>query len=47
MAEQPIEKGTVRFKCPNCTKYELTRTVHERKIAAKYTCPMCGFTGPN
>ncbi|MBW2969965.1 RNA-binding protein [Candidatus Woesearchaeota archaeon] len=47
MTEQPMERGTVLFKCPSCLKYDIKRTAHERKIATKYTCPLCGFTGPN
>lgn len=39
--------GTVNFKCPKCLGYELVRTPNERKIAAKYHCPKCGFEGPN
>ncbi|MBD3259471.1 RNA-binding protein [Candidatus Woesearchaeota archaeon] len=40
-------KGSIRFKCPNCGEGEIVRCAHCRKIAAKYTCPKCGFTGPN
>ncbi len=42
-----IEKGTVVFKCPSCLKYDIFRTMHERKLATKYTCSGCGFKGPN
>ncbi|MFP4112098.1 MAG: zinc finger domain-containing protein [Candidatus Woesearchaeota archaeon] len=41
------EQGAVKFPCPNCSKCMIVRTRHSRKIAAKYTCPECGFTGPN
>jgi predicted RNA-binding Zn-ribbon protein involved in translation (DUF1610 family) len=41
------EEGSVRFMCPACGKAEIVRTPHERKIAAKYKCPECGFEGPN
>jgi len=41
------QKGSTKFKCPNCGKAEIVRCFHCREIAAKYTCPECGFTGPN
>ena len=41
------EVGSVKFKCPNCGDYEIIRTLRERNIVAKYTCPKCGFIGPN
>ncbi|MDP6641990.1 MAG: zinc finger domain-containing protein [Candidatus Nanoarchaeia archaeon] len=41
------EKGSTKFKCPNCSKYTIVRSLHERKIATKYTCPECDFSGPN
>jgi predicted RNA-binding Zn-ribbon protein involved in translation (DUF1610 family) len=40
-------KGAAVFKCPNCSKTEIVRCVHCRKIAAKYICPQCSFEGPN
>ena len=39
--------GTTTFQCPSCGKAEITRCKHCREIATKYTCPNCGFTGPN
>jgi Zn-ribbon RNA-binding protein len=42
-----IQNGSVKFKCPNCGKSEIVRTQHDRKIAAPYVCPACGFEGPN
>jgi len=39
--------GTVTFKCPECGKKTIVRCKSCRKIAAKYTCSECGFTGPN
>ncbi|MBT5021661.1 RNA-binding protein [Candidatus Woesearchaeota archaeon] len=39
--------GTVKFACPNCGDSEITRCTQCRKIVAKYTCPKCGFVGPN
>lgn len=41
------DRGAVSFKCPSCKEYEIVRSSKARKIAAKYTCPNCGFTGPN
>jgi len=41
------EFGSVTFLCPKCGKYEIKRTKNERQIVRKYTCPGCGFTGPN
>jgi predicted RNA-binding Zn-ribbon protein involved in translation (DUF1610 family) len=41
------DNGSVIFNCPNCGKTEIVRCSKCRKIAAKYTCPECGFTGPN
>jgi len=40
-------KGTARFKCPKCGKNDIIRCRGCRVIAAKYTCPSCGFTGPH
>jgi hypothetical protein len=39
--------GTTIFMCPKCGKYEIVRCKHCREIAARYTCPECGFSGPN
>lgn len=39
--------GGVKFKCPNCLKETISRTGNERQIVTKYTCPSCGFEGPN
>lgn len=41
------QAGSVVFNCPGCTKTEIVRTLHERQIAAKYTCAACGFVGPS
>ncbi len=41
------EKGVTRFKCPNCGKAEIVRTKHQRRIAVKYKCKNCSFSGPN
>ncbi|MBI2667836.1 DUF1610 domain-containing protein [Candidatus Woesearchaeota archaeon] len=41
------EKGSTKFMCPNCGKYLIIRSLHERKIAIRYTCPECSFSGPN
>lgn len=40
-------RGAVMFMCPACGKHEIVRTSHMRKLSAKYTCPECGFEGPN
>ncbi len=39
--------GSVRFKCPSCGNFEIVRCPHCRKIAAKYVCANCSFSGPN
>lgn len=39
--------GSVTFKCPKCGEYEIVRSKKARQIVAKYTCPKCGFVGPN
>ena len=41
------DKGGTSFKCPKCGEFEVNRCGHCRKIAAKYTCPKCSFSGPN
>ncbi len=41
------DRGAVSFKCPSCKDYEIVRSTKARKIAANYTCPKCGFVGPN
>ena len=38
--------GAVIFKCPSCSE-EIVRSKKARMIVGKYTCPKCGFTGPN
>jgi len=39
--------GSTQFNCPKCGKVKIIRCNHCRDIAAKYTCPECGFSGPN
>ena len=39
--------GNAVFLCPSCGKHEIVRSAAMRKISAKYTCPGCGFEGPN
>lgn len=39
--------GTVSFKCPECGKSKIVRCPKCRKTVAQYTCPDCGFVGPN
>ncbi|MBW3015110.1 DUF1610 domain-containing protein [Candidatus Woesearchaeota archaeon] len=41
------ESGSVTFKCPKCGKSNIVRCKHCRQIVAPYTCPECGFRGPN
>ena len=41
------DTGSVTFKCPKCEDHEIVRSTHARQIVAKYTCPKCGFVGPN
>jgi hypothetical protein len=41
------DKESTRFSCPNCGKVEIVRCGHCRKIATRYTCKGCGFSGPN
>ena len=42
-----LPPGTVRFLCPQCGESEIIRTPRARKMASKYTCPRCNFSGPN
>jgi len=42
-----LPAGTTRFDCPQCGKHEIIRTLRARKMAVKYTCPSCDFSGPN
>jgi len=37
----------VSFPCPACGESKIDRSLHERKLCAKYTCSACGFEGPN
>lgn len=39
--------GTTTFKCPKCGEAEITRSKKARELVIKYTCPKCGFEGPN
>lgn len=41
------DTGNVRFMCPSCGKSEIIRSKKARELAIKYTCPSCGFEGPN
>ena len=45
--EKEMQTKSVKFKCPNCGKVDIVRDEHDRKIAAPYKCPECGFEGPN
>ena len=37
------DSGSVKFPCPSCGKAIIVRSSNSRAIAAKYTCPNCGF----
>lgn len=41
------DNGSIKIKCPSCGEHEIIRCKNCRQIVAKYTCPGCGFTGPN
>lgn len=41
------DKGSTKFACPNCGKYEIVRGSKARETVSKYKCPECGFEGPN
>jgi predicted RNA-binding Zn-ribbon protein involved in translation (DUF1610 family) len=41
------DKGSTIFNCPKCSKQKIIRSYNDRQISVKYTCPECGFTGPN
>ena len=45
--KKEFDKGGVKFKCPACGKFEIIRCDSCRKLAAKYVCEKCGFSGPN
>ena len=40
-------KGSATFKCPSCGNQEIVRCIDCRKLAAKYVCKGCEFSGPN
>lgn len=40
-------QGTVRFKCPGCSKEDIIRCDRCRRFAARYKCFSCGLEGPN
>ncbi|MCA9478322.1 MAG: DUF1610 domain-containing protein [Nanoarchaeota archaeon] len=39
--------GATSFPCPQCGKATIFRSRNSREICVKYTCPECGFVGPN
>ena len=41
------DRGSVIFDCPGCGKQKIIRSYGSRQISAQYTCPECGFVGPN
>ncbi|MDP3729066.1 MAG: zinc finger domain-containing protein [bacterium] len=40
-------RGSVIFSCPKCAQADIIRSFHSRELGTKYTCPKCGFEGPN
>ena len=40
------ETGSVTFKCPKCSKVEISRSRKARELSKEYVCPRCGFVGP-
>ena len=41
-----VVKGSTKFDCPSCEKAAIARCGKCRKIATKYKCTECTFTGP-
>ena len=41
-----VEPGSTAFLCPNCGNGRIGRCAQCRDQSAKYTCPVCNFTGP-
>ncbi|MBS3108223.1 DUF1610 domain-containing protein [Candidatus Woesearchaeota archaeon] len=41
------DTGSVEFKCPGCNKQVIIRCSQCKKLATKYKCKECGFSGPN
>ncbi|GAB4323532.1 MAG: zinc finger domain-containing protein [Promethearchaeota archaeon] len=39
-------ENTVKFNCPSCTSFEITRCERCRANGTPYECLKCGFTGP-
>ena len=39
--------GAIMFACPQCGYEHIIRSSRERKNVTPYTCPKCGFAGPN
>lgn len=39
--------SSVQFPCPACDDYTIVRSKQSRQIVVQYTCPKCGFVGPN
>ncbi|MBT4174441.1 DUF1610 domain-containing protein [archaeon] len=46
-AQLTNNKGSTKFKCPKCGQHEIVRCESCRKLATRYTCPKCEFSGPN
>lgn len=41
------EEGSVKFLCPKCGQTTIVRSALARRLAARYKCEKCGFSGPN
>ena len=40
------DTANITFKCPNCSKVEISRSRKARELSKEYICPKCGFVGP-
>ena len=41
------DTGNAAFDCPKCGAFPIIRCRNCREKAVRYTCPKCGFSGPN
>lgn len=42
----PDDLGVVKFKCPSCGEFPITRCTRCRNLGNTYRCYNCGFIGP-
>lgn len=42
----PEDIGTVRFNCPECNQFPITRCGKCRNLGNQFKCHNCGFSGP-